>query len=247
MRIPILFEDNHLIAVNKPAGLLSQGDYRREPSVISMVRDYIKQRDQKPGKVYCTLAHRLDRPVSGVLLMAKTSKAASRLAASFRNRLTTKSYLALVSLKTNDTGATSTTWREYCHLVWRQGDCTRVVTAADRAEGKEARLRLKTLYADDQVALHLVELITGRKHQIRAQLAHLGMPVVGDVHYGGPSTIQEDGIHLHGWQLTVPHPVKGAPLHLRVDPPVSFFAPFDNDGIDAVHQILRDDELRGPE
>jgi 23S rRNA pseudouridine1911/1915/1917 synthase len=89
-----------------------------------------------------------------------------------------------------------------------------------------------------------VELITGRKHQIRAQLAHLGMPVVGDVHYGGPSTIQEHGIHLHGWQLTVPHPlVKGAPLQLRVDPPVSFFAPLENDGINTVHQILRDDEL----
>ena len=205
MPLPVLYEDNHLLAVDKPAGMLTQADRTGDADALSLAKAGVKARHGKPGDVFLGLVHRLDRPVGGVLLFARTSKAASRLAEAFRSRRVVKRYLALVE-GTPTPGA----WQEsVAGLTYGPTGTARVV-APDAAGAQRASLAWRTLAVAGRRALVEVDLHTGRKHQIRAQLAALGMPVVGDLRYGAPAPfLSGRGIALHAARLVVPHPTLG--------------------------------------
>ncbi len=180
--LPILYEDNHILAVAKPAGLLSQGDLSGDLDVLTVVKQMIKTRDQKPGNVYLGLVHRLDRPVGGVMVLAKTSKAAGRLSSQFRERTTQKIYHAVVE------GRMSTPQAELTHRLAkdRKSRVTKVVPP--HLDGKIAKLSYEVVDADNGLSLLSVRLITGLSHQIRVQLSAIGHPIVGDRKYGAKPT-----------------------------------------------------------
>lgn len=205
MTLPVLYEDNHLLAVDKPAGMLTQADVTGDADALSLAKAGVKARHAKPGDVFLGLVHRLDRPVSGVLLFARTSKAASRLAEAFRARRVTKRYLAVVE----GTPAAGD-WREaVAGLTYGPTGTARVV-APGTAGAQRASLAWRARAVVGRRALVEVDLHTGRKHQIRAQLAALGMPVVGDLRYGAPAPFASGhGIALHAARLVVPHPTRG--------------------------------------
>ncbi len=214
----ILHEDNHLLAVAKPAGLLVQGDRTGDTTLGDLVRAYLKHRYLKPGNVYLGLVHRLDRPVSGVVLFARTSKAASRLARQFREGLVDKRYLAVVE------GTPAPAAAELAHHLAAEGDARGVTRAAVHqfAGSRPARLRYLVRARAEGRSLLEIELLTGRRHQIRAQLALAGWPVLGDVKYGARSLTDCSGIALHAWRLAVAHPVGGATVHLEAPPPADW-------------------------
>jgi len=210
--LQILFEDNHLLAVLKPGGLLVQGDISREPSLMDMVKDYIKKKYHKPGEVFLGLVHRLDRPVSGVVLFAKTSKSAARLSEQWRQRNITKIYWALVHGKmARDAG------RLISHLKKRR---QRVSLTDEVQKGaQEAVLSYRTFFVRGGVSLLEVNLLTGRKHQIRAQLAAEGCPIVGDVKYGSPDRREDGTICLLAKSLTFMHPTRPETVYIEAPTP----------------------------
>jgi 23S rRNA pseudouridine1911/1915/1917 synthase len=211
----ILHEDNHLLAVVKPAGLLVQGDRSGDPTLLDACRAYLKAKYGKPGNVYLGLVHRLDRPVSGVVLLARTSKAASRLSARFRAREVRKAYLAVVE------GRPRRPRDALIHHLADRADArgrTRAATAPF-AGSREARLSYRVLVDGERRSVLRVEPDTGRRHQIRVQLALAGHPVWGDVKYGAEAPLPGRVIALHAWRLEVAHPVGGAPLVLTAPPP----------------------------
>ncbi len=201
----VLYEDNHLLAVDKPAGLLTQADRTGDADALSLAKADVKARHGKPGDAFLGLVHRLDRPVGGVLLFARTSKAASRLADAFRTRRVDKRYLALVEAAPGPGG-----WHESAVGLVHGPTGTARVVAPDAPGAQRASLAWRSLAVVGRRALVEVDLDTGRKHQIRAQLAALGMPVVGDLRYGAPSAFGDGrGIALHAARLVVPHPTRG--------------------------------------
>ena len=216
--LTILHEDNHLLAVAKPANLLVQGDRTGDATLLDAVRAYLKHKYAKPGNVYLGLVHRLDRPVTGVILLARTSKAASRLSQQFRDGTVSKRYLAVTEVAPDiDDG-------ELVHHLAAGGD-ERGVTRAEIAPfpgSKSARLRYHVSGRDTDRCRLEIELITGRRHQIRAQLALAGWPVWGDVKYGARRRSHPAGIALHAWRLEVAHPVGGAPVVLEAPPPADW-------------------------
>lgn len=224
MEPDILYEDNHLLVVNKPAGLLTQGDSSGAPSLLDVVKVFIKKRDDKPGNVFIGMVHRLDRTVSGVVVLAKTSKAAGRLSEQIRNRAVTKLYVGL-TCRSGRADQVTDIWREYSHLLIRPKDRT-MVTDHSAPDSQIGKLQLKTLLTTAHHALHLIRLITGRKHQIRAQLAHLDMPLCGDKHYGSKQPFFQDAIALHAVSFELLHPVKNEPLRIAAPLPPRFAAYF---------------------
>ncbi|HOT44717.1 MAG TPA: RluA family pseudouridine synthase [Spirochaetota bacterium] len=215
MKLTILFEDNHIIAVEKEAGILSQGDSSGEPSLLDEVRDYIKERYNKPGKVFIGLVHRLDRPVSGIMVFARTSKAAERLHREFAGRGVIKMYLALVEKK----GALpSDEWVE-CEdeLVGKRGYSERAGSGSRNV--RTAKMRYRLAVSNGRYALLLVHLLTGRKHQIRAQLSMRGMPIVGDETYGSGERLPDGSICLHAAYMGFRHPVKDERVELFSEAP----------------------------
>lgn len=214
-RLIILHEDNHLLAIAKPAGLLTQGDSSGNVTLLDLARSYLKQRYAKPGNVYLGLVHRLDRPVSGVVLLARTSKAASRLARQFREGQASKTYLAVVQGRCEPAAA------ELVHHLADAGDERGVTRAATEAfpGSRPAKLRYHVRSQTAGQSLLEIELLTGRRHQIRAQLALAGWPVFGDFKYGAACRPQGAGIALHAWRLAVAHPVGDAPLRLEAPLP----------------------------
>jgi 23S rRNA pseudouridine1911/1915/1917 synthase len=211
----VIHEDNHLLAVVKPANVLVQGDRTGDATLLDAARAYLKKKYAKPGNVYIGLVHRLDRPVSGVVLLARTSKAASRLSAQFRDGTVSKTYVAVTE------GAPAVDAGELEHHLAGQGDA-HGVTRAEAAPfpgSKPARLRFRVLDRRPDRALLEIDLMTGRRHQIRAQLTLAGCPVWGDVKYGAARRTSPAGIALHARRLEVAHPVGGAPVVLAAAPP----------------------------
>ena len=206
-RWPVLYEDNHLLAVYKPSGLLVQGDRTGDPCLLNLGKRWLKQRYHKPGKVFLAMVHRLDRPVAGVVLFARTSKAASRLSQQFRERTVSKAYLAVVhGVMADESG------RLIDHIERRERLSCVVPAPTDKSQ--EARLRYRVLAKDLEKSLLRISLETGRRHQIRIQLAHMGHPILGDLRYGADSPLPDRQIALLAHKLAVDHPTRGERLVL---------------------------------
>jgi len=211
--LDVLYEDNHLLAVNKPAMLPTMGVAPDEPSLLKAAKDYIRRKYAKPGEVYLGIVSRLDAPVTGVVLVARTSKAAARLTEMFRERDVEKTYWALVEGRVEP--ATGT----LVHYLRKDERHRKVlVTTASGAGAQRAELNYRTLKSVKGNTLLEIELLTGRKHQIRVQLADAGWPVVGDRKYGSRRTFPS-GIALHSRRLAFEHPVKKSPLEIEAPLP----------------------------
>jgi len=210
----ILYEDNHLLAVAKPGGLLAQGDSTGDRTALDLARDYIKTSKAKPGAVFLGLVHRLDRPVSGVMLFARTSKAAGRLTRSFARRDVTKRYLAVVEGRPAQDEGTLTGHVERAHLRSR-------LAARPTPRSREATLTYRVLGHDAGHALLIVAPQTGRHHQIRLQLSAAGTPIVGDLKYGASAALPDRTIALHAALLRVPHPVRDERVTIVAPPPAT--------------------------
>jgi len=209
----ILYEDNHLLALVKPAGLPTMGVAAGKPSLLEAARRYVKRRYQKPGNVYLGVISRLDAPVTGVVLLARTSKAARRLTEQFRTHAVEKLYWAIVEGVVEPEAAECVDWLRQDERHRR----VRVVGPTAPA-ALEARLAYRRLRSWDGLSLLEVALHTGRKHQIRVQLAHRGWPVLGDRKYGSRRAFPE-GIALYARSLTVSHPTRGDRLRLEAPLP----------------------------
>lgn len=203
MSLDVLFEDNHLIVVNKPAGMPVQSDISGDKPLRDFVIDYIKEKYDKPGNVYVGLVHRLDRPTSGVVIFTKTSKALSRLNENFRNKDLEKTYWAVVKSPLPQKEATLT------HYLVRY-PAKNISKAFDNEvkNSKKAILHYKTLLTFDHYTLVEIDLETGRHHQIRAQFTALGCPVRGDLKYGSKRPNDDGNINLHARKIQIKHPVK---------------------------------------
>ena len=216
-----LYLDNHLLVVDKPAGQLVQGDATGDLDLVTEAKAYLKKRFDKPGNVFVGLVHRLDRPTSGVVVLARTSKAAGRMSGQFRTRSTDKRYLAVLDGVLNPEGEATD------GIVKKEGAGVRIV-AAQHPDAQRAVLRWRTLSASAGRSLVEVELVTGRKHQIRAQLAARGAPVIGDFRYGNDAPFADGrGIALHAWRLAVEHPTRKEPMTFSAPPPPSWNGLFD--------------------
>jgi len=212
----ILLEDNHLLAVAKPAGMLSMGDDTGDDSVADQAKQYLKRKYNKPGNVFLGVVHRLDRPVSGVLLFARTSKAASRLSDQFRRGAVSKRYVAVVEGQVRESAGLLTDWlhkdREKNHVS--------VVTKAVR-DAKECRLEYQVLSCDKSSTTVGLRPLTGRSHQIRVQLANQGHPIVGDLRYGADDPLGHR-ILLHAQQLEFEHPTQKTRIVVEAPTPADF-------------------------
>ncbi len=180
MEIEVLYEDNHLIAVKKPAGVLTQGDKTGDENLLDEVKKYLKEKYQKPGNVFLGLLHRLDRPVSGIILFAKTSKGASRLSEQFRNHSIVKIYHAVVFGKPSQNRGDIVNYLN-------KDEKSKKAIISDNNNGQAAELSYEVVVSNDKYSLLKIQLKTGKFHQIRAQLAHAGFPILGDLKYGAPA------------------------------------------------------------
>ena len=215
-QLEILYEDNHLLVVNKPAALPTMGVATGKPSVLEAARHYIAQKYQKPGNVYLGIVSRLDAPVTGVLVMARTSKAASRLSDAFRLRQVEKTYWAVAL------GNVEPVEARLEHYLRKDERHKRVhVTHGDCPDAQVARLAYRRLAAHHDLSLVEIRLETGRKHQIRVQMAKVGWPILGDLKYGG-GTGFSPGIALHARRLALIHPVRRQPLAIEAPVPSSW-------------------------
>ncbi|NIM19704.1 MAG: RNA pseudouridine synthase [Candidatus Latescibacteria bacterium] len=211
----ILYEDNHLLGIVKDAGLLIQGDRTGDITLLDLARDYVKRKYKKPGNVFLGLVHRLDRPVSGVVFFARTSKAASRLSNEFRLRQVEKVYWAVVEGELRErTGSLES------HLGRSKKRSHRAKGSS--AGAKPAILCYRLLSTRKGLSLVEVRPSTGRHHQIRVQLSDAGYPIVGDVKYGASEALSARQIALHGVALSVKHPVKEEIITIQAPPPEDF-------------------------
>jgi 23S rRNA pseudouridine1911/1915/1917 synthase len=212
-KLAILYEDNHLLAISKPAGIATMGVTEDAPSLLREAKGYLKHAYQKPGNVYLGVVSRLDAAVTGVILFARTSKAAARLSLAFRERTVRKTYLAIADPCRLPAQGTLTHW------VRKEERLRRMVTCDAGAPGaQEAILSFRTRPHQGIGRCLEIELHTGRKHQIRLQLSAAGCPVVGDAKYGSSQGFAR-GIALHSARLQFLHPVGGQPLDLTAPVP----------------------------
>ena len=211
----IIFEDNHLLVVNKRAGDLVQGDQTRDQPLVERMKEYLVKKYNKPGDAFLGVVHRLDRPTSGVLIFAKTSKALSRLNAQFAEGRTHKTYWALVNTLPNKSEA-----GELRHWLIRNPKQNKSYAySEERKNSKEARLRYTLHKVLNRYFWLEIELLTGRHHQIRAQMAASGCWIKGDLKYGAKRSNPDAGISLHSRSLQIIHPVKKEPIRFEAQPP----------------------------
>jgi 23S rRNA pseudouridine1911/1915/1917 synthase len=192
----VLYEDNHLIAVYKPHGVLVQGDSSGDVCLMDEVKKFLKEKYNKPGNIFLGLLHRLDRPVAGIVLFAKTSKGASRLSEQFRNHTIEKVYQAVVSNKLKKNKATLVNW------LRKDTEKNKVeVFDKETVGSRRAELYYEAIESVNNQSLLKINLKTGRSHQIRAQLAHIGCPIVGDIKYGSKTEYKKGAIALNAVYL----------------------------------------------
>ena len=220
----ILYEDNHLLVVNKRAGEITQGDKTGDECLTEAYKAFLAQRDAKPGKVFLGLPHRLDRPVSGLCLLAKTSKALERLNKMLRDGEIHKTYWALCCAKPVPPEGRLEGWlnrneQQNKSYIVAPGTAPR---PARFPEAKLARLDYRYLQSTDRYHLVEVDLLTGRHHQIRCQLSHLGCPIKGDLKYGAPRSNPDGGISLHARRIRFIHPVRKEEMDIVAPLPASW-------------------------
>lgn len=213
----ILYEDNHLIAINKRCGQIVQGDKTGDTTMPDLIKAFLKERDHKPGNVFCGVIHRLDRPVSGLVLFAKTSKALSRMNDAVKNRSMRKTYWALCKEAPANNEGHLENW-----LLRNESTNKTYIVASGTPNAKLASLDYRVIGLSSG-GYHLIEidLHTGRHHQIRAQMSGIGCTVKGDLKYGAPRSNPDGGISLHSRSLTFIHPVQKTEITLIAPPPLA--------------------------
>ena len=211
----VLYEDNHIIAVNKSTSEIVQGDKTGDQPLSETIKLYLKEKYNKPGEVFLGVTHRLDRPVSGVVLFAKTSKALTRLNEMFRNQEVKKTYWAIVKEK-----PALPEGRLENYLIRNEKQNKSVAFDTERSDAKKAALSYRLIAHSDTYYLLEVQLETGRHHQIRCQLAKMGCPIKGDLKYGFPRSNPNGGISLHARSVEFIHPVSKLPINLTAPVPV---------------------------
>ena len=210
----IVYEDNHLIIINKACSELVQGDKTGDESLVDRVKAYIKEKYNKPGEVFLGLVHRLDRPTSGLVIFARTSKALTRMNKLFQEKKVVKKYWAVVDNAPPENSAT------LIHFLRKNEKQNKsYVSDIQKSGSKEARLTFELLKASDKYFLLEIELHTGRHHQIRAQLGEIGCKIKGDMKYGFPRSNKDGGIHLHARYLEFEHPVRKEVMKFVADVP----------------------------
>ena len=218
-----IYEDNHLLVVNKPIGWLVQGDKTGDPTLTDWSKSYIKKKYNKPGEVFLNPVHRLDRPVSGVTIFARTSKALARLTALFRDQLIQKTYVAVVKSRLEELDG------QLIH--WLVKNDTKNITKAfnmDKSSGKKSILNYRTLMYEGGHSLLLIKPTTGRPHQIRVQLAKMLCPIQGDLKYGYVTPNPDKSICLHALKIEFEHPIRKEKISLRTTPKGVYWNPFLN-------------------
>ena len=256
----ILYEDNHLLIVNKRSGQLSQGDHTQDDAIAEEYKSYIKEKYDKPGNVFLHPTHRLDRPVSGCVILARTSKALLRLTIAFREGRVEKHYLALSNIESSDLSGTLINYLD-------KDSRKNKVRVVSKGRGKYAELEYERIIPNggkDQLPesrtkapdgrvnvfrkpppnplqrgttstyLYHIRPKTGRSHQIRVQLAHMGVPIIGDLKYGGQEWRYRKAIALHCYAMKFEHPTKKEMMTVQVDPPSYWNQYFDQELISSV-------------
>lgn len=212
MKLNVIYEDNHIIVVEKPAGVPTQADYTKDEDMYNIVREYLKEKYNKPGQAFVGIVHRLDRPVGGVMVFAKTSKSASRLSEQIRNRSFTKIYLAEV----------------YGHMKIKEGSLENYLLknekknmsfiSEENVEGaKLAKLDYEVIEEKEKTSIVKILLHTGRHHQIRVQFSNIGYPLVGDNKYGKLEKGRSD-VHLWAYCIEFKHPTKDEYMSFSIKP-----------------------------
>lgn len=207
----VVYEDNHIIIVNKRAGEIVQGDKTGDTPLSEIVKQYIKEKYQKPGNVFCGVVHRIDRPVSGLVIFARTSKALERLNKMLRDGDIHKTYHALVEGHPKKAEALLEDW-----LVSDGRINKTFVTDNKNSQAKLSKLKYRTLEIGDRYTLLEVNLLTGRKHQIRVQLSSMGHPIKGDLKYGAKRSNKDGGISLEAHRIQFIHPVSKQPIDISL-------------------------------
>ena len=210
----VIYEDNHIIIVSKTVNEIVQGDKTGDETLTDKVKKYIKEKYSKPGEVFLGLTHRLDRPTSGVVIFAKTSKALSRLNAMFRDGEIHKTYWAITSNRPNEDEGTLENFLKKNEKLNKS-----FIAKASDKEAKKAILNYKIISVSDRYYLWEINLLTGRHHQIRCQLANIGCPVKGDLKYGYPRSNPDGGLSLHARKVEFIHPVSKKEISVTAEVP----------------------------
>ena len=211
----VVYEDNHIIIVSKQSGEIVQGDKTGDTPLSDIVKAYIKEHYAKPGQVFLGVTHRLDRPVSGVVVFARTSKALSRMNNLFRDGGVEKTYLAIVADRPPKDEGEITSW-----LTRNERLNKSFSSPVEKPGAKLARLRYRLVASTGNYHLLAVRLLTGRHHQIRCQLASIGCPIKGDLKYGARRSNPDGSISLHAWRVAFEHPVSHKPVVLTAPCPI---------------------------
>lgn len=214
VNLEIIYEDNHLIAINKPNGILVHADQTGDTSLEQVLKEYLKEKYQKPGNVFLQSVHRLDRPVSGALIFAKTSKGKDRMRQLFTERKVDKTYLALVQHCPDPYEADLENWM----LKNREKNTVEIIKG-DKPGAVRARTKYKTLGQVGKYFLVRLHPITGKSHQLRVHMSFIGSPIAGDVKYGGSSIQDPNSLMLHCRRMEFMHPVQHVPVVLQATLP----------------------------
>ncbi|MGB9857007.1 MAG: RluA family pseudouridine synthase [Dictyoglomaceae bacterium] len=219
--LKIIYEDNHLLVVEKPAGILVQGDATKRVTLLEIAKAYIKEKYKKPGNVFLGIVHRLDKNVSGVLVFARNSKSASRLSQAFREQRVEKIYLAISEGKTS---LKEGTWENY--IFWDEKNRKALIFEKEIPGSKKAVTYFKVLRKEKGLILWELNPKTGRKHQLRAELSYIGCPILGDKKYGSKEKFFNNHIALHCFKIKFKHPVRDEVMEFKIDPPKTFSEKF---------------------